>query len=59
MSGPLPSGRLLELPMEPGEMPGMPQPHLTSCNGKQTRQFHLKTKQNPELYNILQKHKIE
>lgn len=38
MSGPLPSRRLLELPMKPGEMLGMPQPHLASCNG----QFHLK-----------------
>lgn len=42
MSGPLPSGRRLGLPMEPGEMPGMPQPPLASCNLKSTRQFHLK-----------------
>lgn len=65
MSGPLPSGRCLELPMEPGEMPGMPQPHLASCNWKPAGQFHFKhpriveqhiTKSEDRMYNKIQTH---
>lgn len=38
MPGSSPRGRHQESPLEPGEMPGMPQPHLASCNGNPERE---------------------